>query len=196
MLKFMKPSINGNIPKVQLNTYDNTWYKPGGSNLKRLLWYFINITFFKNAWIPVSNLKVGLLRLFGAKIGKGVNIKPNVNIKYPWFLKVGDNCWIGEGVWIDNLTLVTLGNNVCVSQGAFLLTGNHNYKTSTFDLMVGEITLEDGVWIGAKAIVCPNVICKTHSVLSAGSVTSKDLEPYLIYQGNPAIAIRERNLIP
>jgi putative colanic acid biosynthesis acetyltransferase WcaF len=190
----IKPSLYNNVSKVQLNTYTNAWYKPGGSALKRLFWYFINIAFFKNSWIPVSSIKVWLLKLFGAKVGQGVNIKPNVNIKYPWLLTIGNYCWIGEGVWIDNLARVTIGNNVCISQGAFLLTGNHNYKSTSFDLMIGEITLEDGVWIGAKSLVCPNVRCKTHSVLSAGSVSNKDLEPYAIYQGNPAIAVRERNI--
>ncbi len=190
----MKLEINRNISKVQLKTYNNSWYNPGRSALTRTLWYFVNIAFFKNAWMPLSAFKVVLLRWFGAKVGKGVNIKPNVNIKYPWLLSIGDYCWIGEGVWIDNLTWVKIGNNVCVSQGALLLTGNHDYKKYTFDLMTGEIVLEDGVWIGAKALVCPNVVCKSHSVLAAGSVTSKDLQPYLIYQGNPAVAVRNRKI--
>ena len=73
-----------------------------------------------------------------------------------------------------------------------LLTGNHNYKQSTFDLVTGEITLEEGAWIGAQSVVCPGVTCGTHSVLSVGSVAARDLEPYSIYQGNPAGKVRER----
>jgi putative colanic acid biosynthesis acetyltransferase WcaF len=132
------------------------------------------------------------LRLFGAKVGIRVVIKPKVNIKYPWKLVIGDNCWIGEDVWIDNLTTVNIESNVCISQGAMLLTGNHDYKKSSFDLVTGEIILEDGVWIGAKSIVGPGVKCRSHSVLTAGSFTSKDLDAYGIYQGNPAIKIRNR----
>lgn len=109
-------------------------------------------------------------------------------------LSVGNHAWIGEDVWIDNLVEVTIGDSACLSQGAMLLTGNHNFKRSTFDLIVGSITLEDGVWIGAKAIVCPGVTCKSHSVLSVGSVATKDLEPYSIYQGNPAVKVRDRAL--
>ena len=101
-------------------------------------------------WNPSSCLKVRLLRMFGAKMGRGVIIKPSVNIKYPWNLVVGDYTWIGENVWIDNLTQVTMGRNVCISQGAMLLCGNHNYRKTTFDLMIGSITLEDGVWVGAQ----------------------------------------------
>jgi putative colanic acid biosynthesis acetyltransferase WcaF len=73
-----------------------------------------------------------------------------------------------------------------------LLCGNHNYKKTTFDLIIGKIVLEDGAWIGAQSIVCPNVTCKTHSILAVNSVATNDLEPYTIYRGNPAKAIRER----
>ena len=150
-------------PLVQLNTYDNSWYRPGGSVIKRLLWYFTNIIFFTNRLNPFIRLKVGLLRLFGAKIGKGVIIKPAVNIKYPWRLTIGDFAWIGEEVWIDNLADVEIGAHTCLSQGAMLLTGNHNYKQSSFDLMIKPIVLEEGVWIGAKSVVCPGVHAETHT---------------------------------
>ena len=61
----------------------------------------------KRSWFPISGFKRFLLRLFGAKIGKGVVIKPCVNIKYPWKLRIGNYVWIGENVWIDNLDTVT-----------------------------------------------------------------------------------------
>lgn len=178
--------------KTNLATFNNSWYKPGASLPKRGLWYIVNILFFLNPLFPFSTLKVLLLRLFGSKIGIGVNIKPSVNIKYPWMLEIGNYAWIGENVWIDNLTKVKIGNNVCLSQGTMLLTGNHNYKKSSFDLMVGEIILEDGVWIGAQSVVCPGFICKSHAVLTTGSIAVSNLEAYTIYQGNPAVKIRER----
>jgi len=179
---------------TRLDQYDNSWYKPGGTTFKRVLWYYTNRFVFQSYLFPVSALKRGLLRLFGARIGKSVNIKPGINIKYPWRLAVGDYCWIGEGVWIDNLADVEIGNHVCLSQGAFLLTGNHNYKKPTFDLSVEKIILEDGVWIGAKSMVCPGVTCKSHSILTAYSIATKDMEEYFIYSGNPAQQIRRRVL--
>jgi putative colanic acid biosynthesis acetyltransferase WcaF len=160
--------------------------------LKQVCWYMVNILFFKNSFIISAGFKVFLLRLFGAAVGKGVVIKPSVNIKYPWKLSIGNHSWIGEQVWIDNLAEVFIGDDVCISQGAFLLTGNHNYKKTSFDLMLGAITLEEGVWIGAKAVVCPGVICASHSVLSVASVAVAHLEPYGIYKGNPAVKISER----
>lgn len=180
------------MTKTDLSSFDNNWYSPGAGFFKRFFWYFTNILFFLNPWCPSSSIKVFFLRLFGAKIGKGVVIKPSVNIKYPWFLKIGNHVWIGEKVWIDNLAQVTINDHVSISQAAMLLCGNHNYKKSNFDLIVGEIILEEGVWIGAKSIVAPGITCKSHSVLSVNSVAVNDLEEYTIYQGNPAQEIRKR----
>jgi len=176
---------------TDLSKFQNSWYNPG-SRFKRSFWFLVNAVFLQNPIVPFSSLKVFLLRTFGAKIGKNVVVKPNVNIKYPWNLSIGDNSWIGEKVWIDNLGKVTIGKNVCLSQGAFLLCGNHDYKKEAFDLMIKEIHLEDGVWIGAKATVCPGVTCKSHSVLAVGSIATSDMESYFIYQGNPALKIKER----
>ena len=177
---------------TDLAKYENHGYQPG-PKWKLFIWYFVNVLFFINPLNPFSVLKVMLLRLFGAKIGKGVIIKPGVHIKYPWFLEMGDHCWIGENVWIDNLAKVTMGSHVCVSQGALILCGNHNYKVDSFDLITKPITMEDGVWIGAQSTVCSGVICHSHSILSVKSVATVKLEAYGIYQGNPAKKARNRD---
>lgn len=176
---------------TNLGEYDNSWYKPG-PRVKRWLWYVFNILFFKTSLFPLYRFKIFLLRLFGAKIGYNVLIKPLVNIKYPWFLEIGNNVWIGEQVWIDNLVKVSIGNNVCLSQACLLLTGNHDYTKTSFDLMVQSIVLEDGVWIGAKAVVCGGTICRSHAVVTAGSVATGELQAMGIYRGNPAVKIKER----
>jgi putative colanic acid biosynthesis acetyltransferase WcaF len=180
--------------RVDFSTYNNDWYKSkiGASRLKQLIWFIVNAVFFINPINFSSSLKVFLLKLFGARLGKLVVIKPGVNIKYPWLLSIGDNSWIGEKVWIDNLVEVSIGTNVCLSQGSMLLTGNHNYRRSTFDLITKPIVLEDGAWVGALAVVCPGVICYSHSILAVGSVATHHLQPYGVYQGNPASLVRER----
>jgi putative colanic acid biosynthesis acetyltransferase WcaF len=180
--------------KTRLDQFDNRWYKPGGNVVKRTLWFCVNMVFFKSSILPFYGLKRSLLRLFGAKIGKGVVIKPCVIIKYPWKLKIGDFTWIGENVWIDNLAYVEIGAHACISQGAYLLTGNHDYKKSTFDLMVKPIEIEDGAWIGAKSIVCPGVKVRSHAVLTAGAVATKSLDAFMIYQGNPAQPVKKREI--
>ena len=182
------------MTEVCLKKFNNSWYDPGASLLKRTAWFFVNALFFLNPLNPSSSAKVFLLRLFGARLGTGIIIKPSVNIKYPWLLEAGNDVWIGEGVWIDNLAKVTIGNNVCISQGAMLLTGNHNYKKEAFDLIVGPLVLDDGCWVGAKAVVCPGVTCGVCSMLAAGSIANKNLQSHGIYQGNPAVLIRTREI--
>ena len=176
---------------TNLATYDNSSYRPG-SSLKRFCWYCVNVLLFNNSFFPFYRFKVFLLRLFGAKMGHNVLIKPQVNIKYPWFLEIGNNVWIGEKVWIDNLAKVSIGNNVCLSQGSLLFSGNHDYTKVAFDLITNMILLEDGVWIGAGAIVCGGTICRDHVVLSVGSVATGELESMGIYRGNPAVRIKDR----
>lgn len=180
-------------PAVELSKFDNSWYRPGG-RARLLLWYFCNALLL-NSFVPYpSSLKSALLRLFGARVGRGVIIKPHVNIKYPWFLEIGDAVWLGEGTWIDNLAKVKIGNNVCISQGAYILTGNHDYKRVGFDLVLGPVVLEGGVWVGARAVICPGVTLHTHSVVTVGSVMTKDAKAFTIYSGNPARQVRRRVL--
>lgn len=178
--------------KTDLSSFRNPSFSRGAPLWKELAWYFISAMFFRHPLTLSSGIKVWWLRRFGARLGKGVLIKPSVQIKFPWKLQVGDYSWIGEHVWIDNLEQVSIGSNVCISQGALLLTGNHDYSKPTFDLITKPIVLEDGVWIGAKAVVGPGVRAHTHAVLSLGSIASKDLEAYGVYRGNPAELVRAR----
>lgn len=180
--------------KVDLVSFNNNYYKPGPA-WKIGIWYFVNLIFFKTGLFPFYRIKVFLLRFFGCQVGKGVCIKPCVNIKYPWKLTIGDNVWIGEGVWIDNLDEVSLGNNVCISQGAMLLCGNHNYNKSTFDLITKPIILEEGVWVGAKSVIMGGVIARSHAISTVNSVITKDMEAFTIYTGNPAVKSRVRQII-
>lgn len=178
--------------KTQLRkNFDKKDFDSGASALKIVCWYFTSMFFFRSGLIPFSSLLVFILRLFGAKIGKDVRIKPYIYIHYPWKLTIGDHSWLAE-CRIENLASVTIGENVCISQQAMLLTGNHDYKKVDFDLITKPIMLEDGVWIGAKAIVCPGITAYSHAVLTVGSTAIKDLEAYSIYQGNPAVKVKDR----
>jgi putative colanic acid biosynthesis acetyltransferase WcaF len=179
--------------KTDLSTFDNRWYKPGRSYPVRLIWYAINHIIFRSSF-PFYTPKRVLLRMFGATVGKGLIIKPHVSIKYPWKLVIGDHVWIGEEVWIDNLARVTLRDHSCVSQGALLLCGNHNYRKTTFDLIVGEITLDEGAWAGARSVICPGVRLGSHCLLTVGSVATTSLDANWIYQGNPARKVKPREL--
>lgn len=181
--------------KTQLKkAFDKKDFDAGASSLKILVWYYVSLIFIRSGLIPFSTIIVFILRLFGAQIGKDVRIKPGIYIYYPWKLKIGDHSWLAA-CRIENLDFVTIGANVCVSQLAMLLTGNHDYTTQNFALFTQPIELKDGVWIGAKATVCPGVIAKSHAILTVGSVANRNLEAYSIYQGNPAVKIKDRLLV-
>jgi putative colanic acid biosynthesis acetyltransferase WcaF len=184
------------MPPVELGSFDNSWYRPGRSKLFQAMWFFIGLPILRSALIPSSGVRRTLLKLFGARVGSGVVLKPGLRVKYPWLLEVGENSWLGEDVWVDNLALVRIGSNVCISQGAYLCTGNHDWTDPAFGLIVRPIAIGDGAWIGAKAMLCPGVEVEECAVASAGSVVATRLEAYGIYAGNPAVRVKTRTIIP
>ena len=117
--------------KVDLNSYNCSWHNCGAGSFKIKMWYLFNALFLRNILCPFVGIKRCVLKMFGAKIGKNVLIKPGVNVKYPWNLAIGNNVWIGENVWIENNESVTIGDNVTISQNALILCGNHNYKKTS-----------------------------------------------------------------
>ena len=160
--------------------------------LVKLIWDFSGKPLFAS-FLPGTYWRKFILRIFGAKIGKGGKIKTNVKISEPWNLLIGDHCWIGENVWIDNLALVKIGNRVCISQGAYLCTGNHNYKKDLFNLILKKIVIEDDCWIAAKSIIAPGSILKRGSISFMGSVVSGILVEDGIYKGNPAKLLKSKD---
>jgi putative colanic acid biosynthesis acetyltransferase WcaF len=185
------PTVKDILGSMKLKGYKSN-YKVKKSKLQQLIWYLFSAIVFESSLFPIYRLKNGVLKLFGAKMGSGLVIKPKVYIKYPWLLEIGNDVWIGEGVRIDNLALVKLGSNVCVSQNAFLLTGNHNYRSAAFELMTGPITIEDEVWVGASSVVCPNTVLSKGTIITVGSVVSGTTSANRVYRGNPAIDIKPR----
>jgi putative colanic acid biosynthesis acetyltransferase WcaF len=168
-------------------------YNPGRSMLVRGLWSVLSLVVFESGWVPLYGIKRWLLRRFGASIGAGVVIKPHVRIKFPWRLRIGEQSWIGEGVWIDNLATVHLANDACVSQGAYLCTGSHDHRRVTFDLIVKPIVVESAAWIGARAVLLPGVTVHRGAVVAAGSVVTRDVPPGVIVGGSPSRVIGERD---
>tara|TARA_Y100001968_G_scaffold315802_1_gene342818 strand:+ start:602 stop:1153 length:552 start_codon:yes stop_codon:yes gene_type:complete len=164
---------------------------PGGSFLLRALWVLLARPIV-SSHIPGTIWRKFILRLFGAEIGIGGRIKPNLKVTFPWKLKIGNHCWLGEYLWIDNLAEVKIGNQVCISQGAFLCTGNHNYKSNLFDLSLGPIEIEDHAWIAAKCIIAPGTLIGEGTIVTLGTVISGKVPPGMIVKGNPAEIISKR----
>jgi len=179
---------------TRLDRFDNAWYRPGASLAKRAGWLVAERLVLASSVPWPSKVRRGLLRAFGAKIGKGVVIKPHVRVKYPWNLAIGEHTWIGEDVWIDSLAKVSIGANACLSQGCMVETGNHDWSKSTFDLIVKEVVIEDGAWAAVKSLLLPGSRLASHAVLGAGSVLSGETEPYSVYVGTPATKVRARQI--
>jgi putative colanic acid biosynthesis acetyltransferase WcaF len=177
---------------VDLSRYNLGQFDRGAGVLKEGLWLAVSLVLFRLCPFGFSALKCALLRAFGASIGKNVTIKPQVKITFPWKLTVGDHVWLGEECWLLNLESVVIGSNVCISQRAVICTGSHDYKRATFDLITRPIKLEDGVWVGAGCWVGPGVTIGAHSVLTVGSVATKNLAANGIYRGNPAALEKQR----
>ena len=177
---------------VDLSKFSAGNFDRGAGKLKESAWLAVSLLLFQVCPLKLSGLKCLVLRWFGAKIGRGVVIKSQVKITFPWKLTVGENVWLGEECWLLNLDHISIADNVCISQRAFLCTGNHNYKSPTFDLIVKPIQVEAGAWIGAGAFVGPGVTVGTHAVLAAGSTATDDLQPFGIYRGNPAGLVKQR----
>lgn len=185
---------NGSPARVDFSTYTQGDYTPGRGPFVRCLWWLCSLLLFESGLCPVSGVLVFLLRCFGASIGRHVVIKPNVRIKFPWRLVMGDHVWIGQGTWIDNLAEVTLGSHVCLSQNVYLCTGSHDHRQPSFDLITKPIAVADGGWICAGSILLPGTVVGQEGVVSAGSVARGEIAQRAIVKGNPAVVVGERTL--
>lgn len=177
---------------MDLAIYDNSDFDRGAPKWKEALWVAIRCLLFQTPWPLPSGLRIGLLRAFGAKIGKRVVIRSNVNISFPWRLTIGDHVWIGEDVGILSLARVTIGSNVCISQRAYLCTGSHDFRREDFKLNVAPIVVHDETWIAAAAFIGPGVEIGQGAVVAAGAVVFENVAPNSLVLGNPA-TIESRN---
>lgn len=134
------------------------------------------------------------LRIFGAKIGKGVHVYPHAKIWQPWMLEMGDYACLANGVDCYSADKVVIGENVVVSQDSFICTASHDISSSTFELVTKPIVLSKDSWVGARAIVMPGVKLGEGAVVAAGAVVTKDVEPWTVVGGSPARVIKKRVL--
>lgn len=176
---------------MKLKNFQNTKFDRGAAKGLEIAWMICQSVLFSTS-LPGSGWRRKLLALFGAQVGKGIVIKPNVRIKFPWKLALGDDCWIGENVWIDNLDWVSIGDNTCVSQGVYLCTGSHDWSKPTFDLITKPIVIGEQAWVGAFCKVAPGVTVASGSVCAMGSVVTKSTGEWEIWAGSPFQKLKDR----
>jgi putative colanic acid biosynthesis acetyltransferase WcaF len=183
------------MTRVDLTRTSNGDYSPGRPYVVRALWLVVEALVLLNPVVTSYGLKRAVLRLFGARVGRGVVVKPNVHVKYPWLLEIGDHAWIGERSWIDNFVEVRIGAHACVSQGAYLCTGNHDWSDPGMRRFVAPVVVGEGAWVGAFARIAPGVTVGDEAVVTLGSVLLEDAPPRGVYRGNPAVRVKERRLL-
>lgn len=116
------------------------------------LWAIFERLFVTNSWQISSWLRVKVLRMFGAEIGQGVVFRPRTRVSFPWKLHIGDNSWIGEGVWFHNQDHIRIGHDAVISQETLLTTGSHAHRRD-MALLTRPIHIGDGVWITSRCVV-------------------------------------------
>ena len=187
------PNIADRSTRVRNDLFDpEQGLERGRSFLVEAVWYLLKCALFLNPLPFPSAIKRAVLRCFGAQIGRGVVIKPRVNIHFPWKLSIGDFSWIGEEVFILNFEPVSIGEHCCISQRAFLCTGNHDYRHLNMPYRNKPIIVEGGAWVGAQSFVGPDVTIGCDAVITAGSVVIKSQPPQMICSGNPCVSHRKR----
>jgi putative colanic acid biosynthesis acetyltransferase WcaF len=175
---------------MDLSLYSTAGFDRGAARWKEAAWLATKWCFFQTTVPWPSALRSNLLRWFGAQVGKGVVIRANVNITFPWRLVIGDNVWLGEEVMILSLAPVEIESHVCVSQRSFLCTGSHDHRRKTFNLIVRSITLRRGCWVAAQSFIGPGVEVGSGSVVSAGSVVMTSIPEHSLVKGNPAVVVK------
>lgn len=132
------------------------------------------------------------MRLFGAKIGIGVIIRPTAVVTYPWKLTIGDWSWIGDFVTLYTLGEITIGHNVVVSQHSYICAASHNYKAPAFDIFASPVHIESEAWLAAEVFVSPGVRIRRGAVVGARSLVVNDLPEMMLCVGHPAKPVRPR----
>lgn len=171
----------GPLGTFSLAHFTKDGYDKGRGVGWQLAWFATTHLAFQKWWFPPM-ARPHLLRLFGASTGRGILIRHNVRIQWPWKLSLGEDVWIGEGAWLITLEPVSIGSNVCISQGAMICTGSHDRTSPSFAFANRPITIRDGSWIGAGAVLLCGTTVGEGAVIGAGVVARGDIPPNVVLQ--------------
>jgi putative colanic acid biosynthesis acetyltransferase WcaF len=160
------------------------------------LWWIVQATLFRMSPQFMYGWRNFLLRVFGARIGTGVLVRPSARITYPWKLEIGDSSWIGDEAVLYSLTQIVIGCNVSISHRCYLCAGSHDYTKKDFPYIVNptstQILVEDEVWLANDVFVGPGVRIGNGAVVGARSTVFSSLPPMMVCYGNPAKPVKAR----
>lgn len=187
----MKPAATGSPPARPPEDRHVSPYS-AREKVGRMLWAVVQATVFRLSFHTWNRWRIFLLNRFGARIDPSCIIRRTVRVECPWNLTMGPNSCLGDRVIAYCLGPVTLGKRVSVSQHAHLCAGSHDYTLPDLPLRRPPITIEDDAWIAADAFVGPGVTVGRAAILGARGVAVRNLDPWTIYAGNPAKALKPR----
>ena len=156
------------------------------------LWWIVQALLFRTSPQFMYGWRRFLLRIFGAKIGKDVMLRPTVHTQFPWKLTIGDYSWVGDDVVLYSLGAITIGNNAVVSQKSYLCAGSHDYTQPGFPIFCLPVVIEDECWLATDVYVAPGVTIGKGTVVGARSSVFKSLPPGMICVGSPAKVVKPR----
>lgn len=178
---------------LQIGENRNARKYPLRTQVARVLWALGRLL-FRAIPRPIYAPRNGILKLFGASIGRHVQISNSAVIYFPWELKVGDDVGIGDRACLYNLGPLEIGARVTISQGAHLCGGTHDYRSRSMTLIRSPIVVEDDAWICADAFIGPGVTIGEGAVVGARAVVIRSVAPWQVVAGNPARVIKQRVL--
>ncbi len=164
------------------------------NRIGRLIWIVVSSIFFRLSPKPFHAWRSFLLRLFGAKVGKGVHVYPGVKIWAPWNITLDDGCGIANGAILYSQGKISIGKRAVISQGAHICAGTHDFTKAGFPLITKPINIGEQSWIAAEAFIHPGVTIGEGSVIGARSVVTKDMPAWMICTGHPCKPINQRVL--
>lgn len=188
-----KPILDAE-PLVDLRQYDQSKYNRGRPNLIVFLWWLVQAISFPLSPHTFNSFRCWVLRLFGAKIGTGVIIRPTARFTYPWKVEIGDYSWIGDDVVFYSLDEIRIGSHCIISQKCYFCTGSHDIQDSAFSLIISPITIGNGVWIATDCFVAPGVQIGANAVIGARSTIFRNIPELQVCWGTPAIPRYQRKI--
>ncbi|MEM9273616.1 MAG: hormogonium polysaccharide biosynthesis acetyltransferase HpsU [Cyanobacteria bacterium P01_F01_bin.143] len=172
-------------PFVNLRDYKANTYSRGRSSLIVMIWWLLQAIAFPLSLHNFNNFRCWLLRLFGAKIGQGVVIRPTVRVTYPWKLSIGDYSWIGDDVVFYSIDRIAIGSHTVISQKSYLCTASHDFGDSSFPTTTSPIHIGNGAWIATDCFIAPGITIGANAVIGARSSVFRDIPQQQVAWGSP-----------
>lgn len=187
-----RPDDRTDVPVQDLAAFVADPSIRGASGFTILLWWFVQGTLFACSPQFMYGWRRWLLRCFGCKVGSRAAVRSSAKIQYPWKVAIGRNAQIGDEVVLSSTGPIVIGDNVVISQRAFICAGTHDISTCRFQTLAVPITIDSEAWICAQAFIYPGVHVGRGAIVAAAAVLRDDIPPYQIFAGSPAVCVGDR----